>query len=365
MNKLGASDLLSYVCENIPKSKRFSTLSQLELASVWRDTTAYICQQVTNKKSVNFPGVGAFYMKKVKSVSVTGDTADTSVPCFVPAKSWEKVPGYKVPTSNVTGSNSAEPMNFAAVAGLSGFSRDDVEPGLRDIVHALFLVLKRGSNISLLFADMGRLVFQNREIKFCFTADFLELIATGLYRAPEIKEKQKPTTAPAAVSSTSNSKEAHEYIPEEISGDNVTRTTASEEPQQSQQQDAKAFTTNQQGSQPQQPAAAPKDPKQEELEEIERLAILLTTRGDTHTHPHADNRLWSDAKCPICRQKSQVVVDVKDKLTEREKTQDKMLLLLSLEVDREYLKQTREVELKKVKAAIGTAIYNHAEALEK
>ncbi|KAI9337735.1 hypothetical protein BDR26DRAFT_935462 [Obelidium mucronatum] len=86
---------------------------------------------------------------------------------------------------------------------------------------------------------------------------------------------------------------------------------------------------------------------------------------DTHTHPHAGNRLWSDAKCPICRQKSQEVVDLKDRLTEREKSQDKMLLLLSLEVDREYLKRTREVEMKKVKAAIGTAMYNHAEALEK
>ncbi|KAI9329197.1 hypothetical protein BDR26DRAFT_923038 [Obelidium mucronatum] len=313
-------------------------------------------------------------MKKVKSVSVTGDTADTSVPCFVPAKSWEKIPGYKVPAWNVTGSNSAEPMNFAAIAGLSGFSRDDVEPGLRDIVHALFLVLKRGSNVSLLFADMGRLIFQNREIKFCFTAEFLELIATGSYRAPEIlvKTNAKPLTAasPAIIPSTTPTKEHQEAIPEELSEDHASsghhHGNTHEEAHQDQKNAAsQPHGQQQQQQQLQQAEQTPKDPKQEELDEIERLAILLTTRGDTHTHPHAGNRLWSDAKCPICRQKSQEVVDLKDRLTEREKSQDKMLLLLSLEVDREYLKRTREVEMKKVKAAIGTAMYNHAEALEK
>ncbi|KAI8613013.1 hypothetical protein BC830DRAFT_515380 [Chytriomyces sp. MP71] len=104
------------------------------------------------------------------------------------------------------------------------------------------------------------------------------------------------------------------------------------------------------------------DPKQAEMDEIERLAILLTTRAETHTHPHAGNRLWSNDKCPICRQKNSTFIEVKEALDAKEKTQDKMLLLLSLEVDREFLKQTKDVDKKKVKAAVTTAQYNYAEA---
>ncbi|KAI8613012.1 hypothetical protein BC830DRAFT_515384 [Chytriomyces sp. MP71] len=164
MNKLGANELLSYACETIPKTKRFSSLTQIELSSLWKDTTSYICQQVSAKKAINLPGVGAFYIRKYKLA--TGDITETSVPCFIPAKAWEKVPGYTVNQVQLTGSNAAEPMNYAAVASINGFSREDAETGLKDIVHALFLILKRGSNVSLGFPEMGKLVFYNRDIKF-------------------------------------------------------------------------------------------------------------------------------------------------------------------------------------------------------
>ncbi|KAJ3074914.1 hypothetical protein HDU98_009883 [Podochytrium sp. JEL0797] len=306
-------------------------------------------------------------MKKVKSVTVTGETSDTSVPCFVPAKSWEKVPGYKVSSSTITGSNSAEKLNFAAVATMSGFSRDHVEPGLRDIVHALVLVLKRGSHVSLLFADMGRLIFHQREVRFCFQADFLDMIATGVYRAPEIKMKPDLKKPAAEISSCSTpDPESNHEIPEEIKESHPQSNHHHHHHHNHAESSSNPHENPKNESTP--PALAPekpKDPKQEEQEEIERLAILLMTRGDTHTHPHAGNRLWSDAKCPICRQKNQVVVEVKDQIVEREKTQDKMLLMLSLEVDREFLKKTREVEEKKVKAAMGTAMYNYKESAEK
>ncbi|KAI8843783.1 hypothetical protein BJ741DRAFT_589232 [Chytriomyces cf. hyalinus JEL632] len=386
MNKLGINDLLSYTCDTIPKTKRFSSLSQLELSSLWKDTTAYVQQQVSHKRAINFPGVGSFYVRKYKLA--TGELTEKWVPTFVPSKTWEKVPGYKVVQNKIigTGSNAAEPLNFAAIATISGFSRDDVEPGIKDMVHALFLLLKRGSNVSLLFPEMGRLVFYNCDIKFTFNVEFLNLIAAGPLRIPDHIPSVSPTVKPRKseksaqdakkkvdLQVTANASQLAEklpiHIPEEIAHSKHAHadTHHHEEPA------LKEFVhevvaAKESASKPKVTENAPSkpvDPKQAEIEEIERLANLLITRGEHHTHPHADVRLWSDAKCPICRHKNATVVEVKDALDEKEKMQDKMLLLLSLEVDREFLKETKETDGKRLKAAVNTAQYNYAEAQHK
>ncbi|KAJ3096795.1 hypothetical protein HK100_005488 [Physocladia obscura] len=219
---------------------------------------------------------------------------------------------------------------------MSGFSRDDVEPGLKDIVHALFLVLKRGSFVSLLFTDMGRLVFQNHG-----------------QSQPSVQQEIAQNSLQTSESPAS------EKINEFSSEKNSPKQVAIAEISEIEKQKVSKI------SEKREEIVSKTSEKQDEIDEIERLAILLTTRGETHTHSHAGNRLWSDAKCPICRQQNTTVVEVKDILTAREKKQDKMLLLLSLEVDREHLRCSKEEDVKKIKTAVNTAQYNHLEATDK
>jgi hypothetical protein len=60
-----------------------------------------------------------------------------------------------------------------------------------------------------------------------------------------------------------------------------------------------------------------------------------------HTHIHSGDRQWTDEKCPICRARRASVVDLKDELSQKEKEEDKLLLHLSLALDREYINKTK------------------------
>ncbi|KAI8799350.1 hypothetical protein BJ742DRAFT_687284, partial [Cladochytrium replicatum] len=84
-----------------------------------------------------------------------------------------------------------------------------------------------------------------------------------------------------------------------------------------------------------------------------------------HTHPHSGDRLWTDAKCPICRQARMPVVVLREQMAKKEKERDRMLLKMSLAVDSEHQRLTREFELGKLRAAVTTAQYNHSKAIEK
>jgi nucleoid DNA-binding protein len=63
------------------------------------------------------------------------------------------------------GTSVAEPLNLSAVANQSGFKRDDIECGLKDIVHAIFKSLKKGAEITLPISTVGKLCFQQKDIR--------------------------------------------------------------------------------------------------------------------------------------------------------------------------------------------------------
>ena len=99
-------------------------------------------------------------------------------------------------------------------------------------------------------------------------------------------------------------------------------------------------------------ATIEKSPTSYQLEKLEALVektfnavkelTPTTPPPKVHTHSYSGDRLWSDLKCPICRIKTQpVVFESKEQMTQREKEEDKMILKVSLEMDRELLKKTR------------------------
>ncbi|KAJ3195607.1 Coiled-coil domain-containing protein 81 [Irineochytrium annulatum] len=346
MDKFGFHDVLREVCE-IVKSKRFSSLNQIELADLWKDLTNFIHGRLSARKSVNFPGFGTFYIKRVRKD--TDLPEDFCVPKFVPAKAWEKVTGYNKASPTVTGYGPAETVNFSSIAQDSGFARDDVEAGLKDIVHGLFRVLKKGKTIVLPFAALGRLYFQHREIRLRYYPEFLEALALKPSEKSEIPEDTPEPLEPSPL----------ERVP-------LPALTTAEPAEKN---DDRSKSRPQTSSKQQQPHFVLTDKAQQQLHRPQSPphsdnVDALLSRGGTHTHPHSGNRLWSDVKCPICRQKNAPVVDISELIAKREKEQDRLLLHLSLEGDKEHLRRTKEIDELKLKAAITTAQYNYSKATE-
>ncbi|KAJ3094271.1 Coiled-coil domain-containing protein 81 [Phlyctochytrium planicorne] len=372
MDKLGFEDVVREVCGSISKCKRFSALDPTELTELWNDLTQFVHGQLLNRRSVNFPGIGCFYVRRVRRDS--DDTRDFSVPKFVPARGWEKISGYHVSRNIIAGYAPAEHVNFSLVSQKSGLSKDDMESGLKDIVHAMFRVLKRGKNVVLPFAELGKLYFQHREIKLRFYPEFLEALGDDtapipIDRLPTVAEKPSASSSAAeALATKTNAKEENVKVQECVPAAVIERvplpaliiTNQESSEKREEKEESKNSTNSASGS-----AVSKEEHEESEAEKKEKLQLdLILNRGGKHTHAHSGDRLWSDIKCPICKHKNMPIIEVKEQLARKEKDQDKLLLHLSLEVDREYLRKSKAIDELKLKAAISTAQYNHSKALE-
>ncbi|KAJ2997467.1 Coiled-coil domain-containing protein 81 [Globomyces sp. JEL0801] len=161
---------------------------QSELCDLWKGVCKYLTDQLLMKKSINIHGVGAFFTKKTRRV--TGDEGTVWSVHFSPSKNWDKLPGYQIDRSITLGTLAAEPLNLAAVAKQIGFTRDLVEAGVKDIVNALVRILRRGSIITLTMGVLGKLVFQNQDVKFRFAPVFLK----QLNEDPRVIKRSTKTT---------------------------------------------------------------------------------------------------------------------------------------------------------------------------
>ena len=82
--------------------------------------------------------------------------------------------------------------------------------------------------------------------------------------------------------------------------------------------------------------------KNESLEELQRLVENTLGMGHTHTHHYSGDRQWNDEKCPICRVNAQkAVFETKEQTIKKEKLNDKAIMTLALEIDKELIKKAR------------------------
>ena len=102
------------------------------------------------------------------------------------------------------------------------------------------------------------------------------------------------------------------------------------------------------------------------LEELLEETFLIPKEAGLHTHSHSGDRLWTDGKCPVCRIKAlPAIFESKEQQIKREKENDKLLLTLSLELDKELIRKAREVEKRRHDNAISNSEYNYTKTLQK
>lgn len=144
---------------------------------------------------------------------------------FSPSKNWDKLPGYQIDRTVtigiqdfILGTGAAEALNLAAVAQQIGFTRDLVEAGVKDIVNGLTRVLKRGSIVNLTMGMLGKMVFQNQDIKFRFAANFMKLLNEEQKTKYDWTHGRKPISnekAPAGSTKKENQEEVQKTPKEE------------------------------------------------------------------------------------------------------------------------------------------------------
>lgn len=74
------------------------------------------------------------------------------------------------------------------------------------------------------------------------------------------------------------------------------------------------------------------------LEQAIEMTFTEEARKDaTHTHYYSGNRLWRNNKCPICKTDSMKNFVDLNAIKVAEKENDKMILHISLDIDKKYL----------------------------
>ncbi|KAJ3275036.1 Coiled-coil domain-containing protein 81 [Terramyces sp. JEL0728] len=367
MDKLDFEDVIRVVCDSISKNKRFSELSHLELCDLWKGVCKFLIEQLLLKKSINIHGIGSFYTKKTKRV--TGDDIVWSVH-FSPSKNWDKLPGYQIDRTItigtlgfILGTAAAEALNLAAVAQQIGFTRDLVEAGIKDIVNGLTRILKRGSIVNLTMGVLGKMVFQNQDIKFRFAPNFLKTLNEEQKASKKPALNDKPS---AENSKKDNAEDSQKILSKE--DENLSEKKAVQfDSEKGERQLAKVNEDEENDEETMQMVseldeAAQKLARLEEL--IDQTFSIEARTVSTHTHHHSGNRLWTDQKCPICKTKEINNFVDREAIRKAEKDHDKMLLHISLDTDKEYFNRKKELETLKLKDSLGTAQYNHMVALQ-
>ncbi|KAJ1345261.1 hypothetical protein BSLG_000775 [Batrachochytrium salamandrivorans] len=302
-------------------------------------------------------------------------------------------------------SGMAEMMNMSLLAQITGFQRDMVEAGLKDIVHAVFRILKRGSVAILIFGSLGRLILQSPSIKFRHLIVWRMTFSSPSPQPQSVANSCSIAHQKAVAGGKQTEKWAKtvgqtsgvsSYDGLQITAQPICQSNASAVSSGSSANapDLESADINSHKLEPlevedsfvdsSRPPVIDGDSRtsnrilttMEELDEATRKLSKLEELIDktfsaearnvaTHTHHHSGNRLWTDQKCPICRANRAPYVDSRDIEKRIEQEHDRNLLHLSLDLDKDFINTKKENESAKLRNNISTAHYNYLKALEK
>ncbi|KNC97512.1 uncharacterized protein SPPG_06987 [Spizellomyces punctatus DAOM BR117] len=387
MEKFDLHDVVR-VCETLPKSRRFSAVSGSEFIDIWNDLTEYLESILISQRSTTFPGFGFFHVKRLKKK--TGDMERILCPLFFPSRMWGKVPGYDVKrhSSALEGIPAPELFNFSGAASRCKRSRETVDLAMKDLVHALLRILRRGSTVILRFKGIGKLHFRQGTIRFIFSMDFLSNL-NGAVSSDKLllpfDGKRDDRKEPASCSDppASNAKQRTDM------DDQEDKASLTDPPLKLKKLSESLHHGNPPGptlTRPDSTAsqrtikddqgylAVPagvdtwvggKNPQVITVEGDNRPFNFLIRSVGTHTHAHSGDRLWNDENCPICRHRSMPIVDLREQRARKEKEQDRLMLHLSLDLDKEFVLKSRANKQAKLETTMSTAEYNRAKAAEK
>lgn len=379
--KLDIAQLGAYLQTQVPRNRRFSRQSAAELQEVWELLHAYLEERLLHGKSVHVPGLGFFTILKNKR------EPQFSTPQFVAAAAWDAIPGLKLNRSISKVTDAAEPINYSAISQGTKYTRDVVEAVLKDLVHGMQVNLKLKEELALTCGRLGRLTLTQTQVQFKFQPAFVvafqeryqpaqEAVTAGspvpLDAAAPVPEAGVPgpvlAVAAAATAATATT------LP--VVGLSAPSTAA---PSIAKYAILPTISVDHTAALDESGAAAiaalfsPTTRLNEmetayDQEQKERAIQFLTTRNqEHHVHVSSGNRMWSNTGCSICRAQRLPSLGTRVQVAqkERDKYQDRLLLYLNIEQERQKLAAEQAEEEAKAELARKDAETNYHLALER
>ncbi|CAF0878677.1 unnamed protein product [Brachionus calyciflorus] len=175
-----------------------SHLKNTDVVQVWNEVSGYIEKYMTKTKGVTIPGFGTFTFVQKKSDIGNSKYILVQRPVFVIAEKFSQTHGLINPKHPVAGSIPVHPLNYAAIANETAFSRDDIELCVKHVLQVFNRSLQSKKNVEFSFNGIGKLIIRNSKVKMKFFKEFVNSVDQTGKAVTEMQNR--PNTCDSVIS---------------------------------------------------------------------------------------------------------------------------------------------------------------------
>eukprot|EP01137_Pigoraptor_chileana_P016931 Opistho-2@74243 len=201
---LGVSDLIAEAGR-----KRFSrtTVSQEEMLKIWDRVGGFIELQMAQNKGVAIPTLGSLSFARTKLEIGNKGQKVIQRPVFILSEGFASTFNMHHTKQRASGAIPVCDLNMSQIATELGFTRDDIQSTIKEVVHMFGLACARGVEASLGFRDFARVTCRNGRVEGSFSQAFIDSYnggeSTASYRSPSPQKSLAPARLPPLEGRTS------------------------------------------------------------------------------------------------------------------------------------------------------------------
>ena len=131
---------------------------------------------MSQTKGITIPNFGTFTFIQKKTDIGNSKYILVQRPVFVIAEKFAQTHALVHPKYPVAGNIPVHPINYAAIANETPFSRDDVETCVKHVLQVFNRSVQSKKNIEFTFTGIGKLQIRNCKVKMKFFKEFVNTV---------------------------------------------------------------------------------------------------------------------------------------------------------------------------------------------
>lgn len=143
------------------------------MVQIWNEVSSYIEKFMTQSKGVIIPSFGTFSFVQKKIDIGNSKYVLVQRPVFAISEKFAQTHALHHAKYPVAGHIPVHPLNYAAIANETAFSRDDVETCVRHVLQVFNRSVQSRKNIEFTFTGIGKLQIRNSKVKMKFFKEFV------------------------------------------------------------------------------------------------------------------------------------------------------------------------------------------------
>lgn len=135
--------------------------------------SAYVDKFMSQSKGVAIPSFGTFSFVQKKLDIGNNKIVLIQRPVFAISEKFAQTHSLQYTKYPVAGNIPVHPLNYAAIANETAFSRDDVETCVRHVLQVFNRSVQAKKNVEFTFSGIGKLLIRSSKVKMKFFKDFI------------------------------------------------------------------------------------------------------------------------------------------------------------------------------------------------